>query len=297
MAVTTLHHTFKTQVAPARMFRALILDSHNICPKLMFSSVKNIEFIQGDGEVGTIKQINFTEGPSVVIPTLPLLLIWKKLHGIPGSTILFSLLCSKPIEVHEAQDRRAGQGEVYVQIHPDRDRAAHGQARVRGLWGQVRALRPPRMHLQADQWVQGEGRHPDQGGGHRARQGPCHRDVRGCGSLPHGSPPRLRVAASMTVKLIPLSWLCAVWYMNCDLILLLLLLRISAILCLIYLVHSFPFFPGTRIYVKIDEVEDSGMCLNPVTRYRSLSIHLWCSCFLCIGNSSSIQDVISIKIW
>ncbi|PKI56720.1 pathogenesis-related protein STH-21-like [Punica granatum] len=61
MAVTTLHQTFKTQVTPARMFKALILDSHNLCPKLMFSSVKNIEFVEGDGDVGSIKQINFTE--------------------------------------------------------------------------------------------------------------------------------------------------------------------------------------------------------------------------------------------
>lgn len=66
MAVTTLHQTFKSQVTPGRMFRALILDSHNLCPKLMFSSVKNIEFIQGDGDVGSIKQINFTEGPQTI---------------------------------------------------------------------------------------------------------------------------------------------------------------------------------------------------------------------------------------
>lgn len=93
MAVTTLHHSFKTQVAPARMFRALILDSHNICPKLMFSSVKNIEFIQGDGEVGTIKQINFTEGPSVVIPTVPLLLIWTEVTRNPRfDDLVFSIV-------------------------------------------------------------------------------------------------------------------------------------------------------------------------------------------------------------
>jgi hypothetical protein len=47
------------------MFNALILDSHNICPKLMFSSVKSIEFIEGQGEVGSIKQINFTEASPI----------------------------------------------------------------------------------------------------------------------------------------------------------------------------------------------------------------------------------------
>ncbi|GLT32559.1 hypothetical protein SLA2020_072180 [Shorea laevis] len=61
MGLTRITQTFKTQVTPARMFNALILDSHNLCPKLMFSSIKSIEFIHGDGEVGSTKQINFTE--------------------------------------------------------------------------------------------------------------------------------------------------------------------------------------------------------------------------------------------
>ncbi|KAM3707818.1 hypothetical protein ACB098_02G053900 [Castanea mollissima] len=61
MGVTKISQSFATQVTPDRMFKALILDSHNICPKLMFSSIKSIEFIQGSGEVGSIKQINFTE--------------------------------------------------------------------------------------------------------------------------------------------------------------------------------------------------------------------------------------------
>ncbi|KAK6930230.1 Bet v I/Major latex protein [Dillenia turbinata] len=61
MNVIQVNQTFATQVAPARMFKALILDSHNLCPKLMFSSIKSIEFIEGNGDVGSIKQINFTE--------------------------------------------------------------------------------------------------------------------------------------------------------------------------------------------------------------------------------------------
>ncbi|KAA8548982.1 hypothetical protein F0562_000666 [Nyssa sinensis] len=61
MGVIKTSQTFKTQVTPSRMFKALILDSHNLCPKLMFSSIKNTEFIEGDGEVGSIKQTNFTD--------------------------------------------------------------------------------------------------------------------------------------------------------------------------------------------------------------------------------------------
>lgn len=62
MGITKISQKFITQVTPERMFKALILDAHNICPKLMFSSIKSIEFLEGEGEVGTIKQINFTEG-------------------------------------------------------------------------------------------------------------------------------------------------------------------------------------------------------------------------------------------
>ncbi|XP_040999892.1 pathogenesis-related protein STH-2-like [Juglans microcarpa x Juglans regia] len=61
MGVIKISHSFATQVTPDRMFKALIMDSHNICPKLMFSSIKSIEFVEGQGEAGSIKQINFTE--------------------------------------------------------------------------------------------------------------------------------------------------------------------------------------------------------------------------------------------
>ncbi|XP_010245453.1 PREDICTED: major allergen Pru ar 1-like [Nelumbo nucifera] len=61
MGVIRINQTFATRVSPSRLFKALILDSHNLCPKLMFASIRNIEFLEGDGDVGSIKQINFTE--------------------------------------------------------------------------------------------------------------------------------------------------------------------------------------------------------------------------------------------
>lgn len=61
MGAIKISHNFITRVTPERMFKALILDSHNICPKLMFASIKSIEFIEGDGGVGSVKQTNFTE--------------------------------------------------------------------------------------------------------------------------------------------------------------------------------------------------------------------------------------------
>ncbi|XP_021280814.1 pathogenesis-related protein STH-2-like [Herrania umbratica] len=62
MGVTTYTQEFTCSVAPARMFKALILDSDNLIPKLMPKSIKNVELIHGDGGVGSIKQTNFPEG-------------------------------------------------------------------------------------------------------------------------------------------------------------------------------------------------------------------------------------------
>ncbi|EYU43989.1 hypothetical protein ABFS83_07G010000 [Erythranthe nasuta] len=61
MGVVKVSQSFRTKVTPNRMFKALILDSHNLAPQLLFSSIKSIDFLQGEGEPGTIKQMNFTE--------------------------------------------------------------------------------------------------------------------------------------------------------------------------------------------------------------------------------------------
>ncbi|KAI7983158.1 hypothetical protein LOK49_LG15G00159 [Camellia lanceoleosa] len=59
MGVTTYTQEFTTSVAANRMFKALMLDSHNLIPKLLPQSIKSIEYIQGDGGAGSIKQTNF----------------------------------------------------------------------------------------------------------------------------------------------------------------------------------------------------------------------------------------------
>ncbi|XP_008235136.1 PREDICTED: major allergen Pru ar 1-like [Prunus mume] len=62
MAAISLSQEFASPVAAARLFKALILDSHNLIPKLMPQAIKSIEIIHGDGGEGSIKQINFAEG-------------------------------------------------------------------------------------------------------------------------------------------------------------------------------------------------------------------------------------------
>jgi len=62
MGIITFTQEFTTSIAPSRMFKALILDSHNLIPKIAPQGIKSIEFIEGDGGVGSIKQTNFAEG-------------------------------------------------------------------------------------------------------------------------------------------------------------------------------------------------------------------------------------------
>ncbi|KAL6968569.1 hypothetical protein U1Q18_034372, partial [Sarracenia purpurea var. burkii] len=56
----TQEHT--CSIPPARIFKALVLESHNFIPKLVPQSIKSIELVHGDGGIGTIKQTNFAEG-------------------------------------------------------------------------------------------------------------------------------------------------------------------------------------------------------------------------------------------
>ncbi|OWM88108.1 pathogenesis-related protein STH-21-like [Punica granatum] len=62
MAVTCFTQEFTTPVAPSRMFKALILDSHNLIPRIAPQGIKSIEFVEGDGAAGSIKQTNFADG-------------------------------------------------------------------------------------------------------------------------------------------------------------------------------------------------------------------------------------------
>ncbi|TYI61789.1 hypothetical protein E1A91_D10G198500v1 [Gossypium mustelinum] len=64
MGVSSYSDEYSSTIPPARLFKALILDSHNLIPKLMPLAIQSIE-ISGDGGADTIRQINFAEGSQV----------------------------------------------------------------------------------------------------------------------------------------------------------------------------------------------------------------------------------------
>ncbi|MFS7989948.1 putative Bet v I/Major latex protein [Helianthus anomalus] len=62
MGVFTYTDEHTSPVASARIFKASILDSHILMPKLLPDAITSIQLIKGDSGAGSIKQINFAGG-------------------------------------------------------------------------------------------------------------------------------------------------------------------------------------------------------------------------------------------
>ncbi|KAL3727749.1 hypothetical protein ACJRO7_032487 [Eucalyptus globulus] len=58
MGVITYSQEFASVVAPSRMFKALVLDSHNIIPNIIPGGIKSVEFIEEDGGVHKIDALD-----------------------------------------------------------------------------------------------------------------------------------------------------------------------------------------------------------------------------------------------
>ncbi|KAL1359099.1 hypothetical protein HN51_004349 [Arachis hypogaea] len=61
MGVVTQEYATPVAVPPARLFKAMCLDFHNLIPKIV-EPIQSIEFTHGDGAAGTIKKITILEG-------------------------------------------------------------------------------------------------------------------------------------------------------------------------------------------------------------------------------------------
>nr|QGS84240.1 Que i 1 allergen [Quercus ilex] len=61
MGVSTHESQETSVIPPARLFKAFVLDSDNLIPKVLPQAIKSIERIEGNGGPGTIKKITFGE--------------------------------------------------------------------------------------------------------------------------------------------------------------------------------------------------------------------------------------------
>ncbi|XP_022761312.1 major allergen Pru av 1-like [Durio zibethinus] len=62
MGVFTYKSEVVTSIPPAKMFKACILDGDKLIPKVVPQAFKSVEYIEGNGEPGSIKKVTFGEG-------------------------------------------------------------------------------------------------------------------------------------------------------------------------------------------------------------------------------------------
>ncbi|KAJ8627930.1 hypothetical protein MRB53_021237 [Persea americana] len=62
MVTSTVSNEIPSPVAPSRLWKAIVKESHNLMPKLMPDIISSIVLLEGNGGVGTIRQSNFTSG-------------------------------------------------------------------------------------------------------------------------------------------------------------------------------------------------------------------------------------------
>ncbi|KAH7511428.1 hypothetical protein ACOSP7_007239 [Xanthoceras sorbifolium] len=61
MVTGTIVDEYKSPITIERLWRAAIIDAHNLMPKLLPQIISSIEILEGDGGVGTITKFNFTD--------------------------------------------------------------------------------------------------------------------------------------------------------------------------------------------------------------------------------------------
>ncbi|KAH6770289.1 hypothetical protein C2S52_015092 [Perilla frutescens var. hirtella] len=62
MGAITYDIEIPSSIPAAKMFKAMVLDADTLIPKIMPQAIKNVEILEGDGAVGTVKVIHFGEG-------------------------------------------------------------------------------------------------------------------------------------------------------------------------------------------------------------------------------------------
>ncbi|KAL0414200.1 UNVERIFIED_CONTAM: Major allergen Pru ar 1 [Sesamum radiatum] len=62
MGAITYDMEIPSSIPAAKMYKAVVLDSDTLIPKIMPQAIKNVEILEGDGGVGTVKLIHFGEG-------------------------------------------------------------------------------------------------------------------------------------------------------------------------------------------------------------------------------------------
>lgn len=70
MGMITYDIEIPSSVPAPKMFKAMVLDADTLIPKIMPQAIKNVEILEGDGGIGTVKVIHFGKAKGVCIRAL-----------------------------------------------------------------------------------------------------------------------------------------------------------------------------------------------------------------------------------
>ncbi|KAL2530271.1 MLP-like protein [Forsythia ovata] len=62
MGAVTYDMEINSSIPADKLYKAFVLDSDNLIPKILPQAIKSVEILEGDGGAGTIKLIHFGEG-------------------------------------------------------------------------------------------------------------------------------------------------------------------------------------------------------------------------------------------
>ncbi|XP_065863781.1 major allergen Pru ar 1-like [Euphorbia lathyris] len=62
MGIVTFETVIACALPPSRIFKAVVFNLTELLSKVMPQAIKSVDIVQGDGGVGTIRQVNFAEG-------------------------------------------------------------------------------------------------------------------------------------------------------------------------------------------------------------------------------------------
>lgn len=62
---------YTSPIVASRIFKASILDSHNLIPKLLPQGIQSMKLYQANGGAGSIKRVNFIDGQLIYLYLSP----------------------------------------------------------------------------------------------------------------------------------------------------------------------------------------------------------------------------------
>ena len=67
MGVYTTEHEITSTVSPTRVFKGFLLDADSVIAKVAPHAINQVEILEGNGGLGTIKKVTLGEGKLIIL--------------------------------------------------------------------------------------------------------------------------------------------------------------------------------------------------------------------------------------